>query len=314
MNIALMSDLHLLSKTPENRCDDILEDQWGKLEFVLKHCKKNGIQHLFQAGDFFDIPRNWETLHRTINLLQKYPSVKIYCVEGQHDKYMRNDEVITNLSLLHRLGFITILKNSIEFNGIKVHGISFEDGMDIDKAIDAVMEEQYDPDLQNILVIHAPISDAPLFPGHEFSKAKNLLKKHKDLDLILCGDIHKQFMIILPNSERMIVNTGSMVRKERNLYNESHIPSFYTYMTSTQILTYWKIPCKPFNKAFSKVEKIIESDLLGEFVDAIQHPIADEMDIYKKIERFITENNIDKLVSQWITEVQSNERNKNSAS
>jgi DNA repair exonuclease SbcCD nuclease subunit len=298
MKIALISDLHLLAKTPENRCDNILETQWDKLEFVLKYCKKNHINHLLQAGDFFDIPRNWETLHQTIDLLQKHSSVRIYCVEGQHDKYMRNDDTVTNLSLLHRLSLITILKNSIEFGQFVVHGVSFEDNMNIDKTLDEI---ELNKDLFNILVIHAPISDAPLFPGHEFSKANLLLKKHPEFDLILCGDIHKEF--IAYSKSRSIVNTGCMIRKERNNYNETHDPHFLILNTDDGLLQKQVIPHESFDKVFSQQERIIESEVLTEFVEAVKHPVSDEMDVYKRINKFITDNGIEDGVTQWIMEV-----------
>jgi predicted phosphodiesterase len=299
MLIACISDLHLLDKVPENRTDNILETQWGKLEYVLKYCNDHKIRHLFQAGDFFNKPRHWETLHKTISLIQKYPYVRIYAVEGQHDKYMRNDDTVTNLSLLHRLGLITILKNSIGFNGFMAHGINFEDNMDIDKAIDAI---EVDPERKNILVIHAPISDAPLFPGHEFSKANLLLKKHKEFDLILCGDIHKEF--ICWNKDRVIVNTGCMIRKEKNLYNEGHQPQFYTMdVLNNETIQQIIIPHEPFHKVFSQQERIIESDLLGDFVEAVKCPVSDEMDVYKRINKFITDNNIDPEITKIIMEV-----------
>lgn len=302
MKIVLMSDLHLIAKTPNNRCDDILHDQWKKLEFVLSYCKKNQIYHLLQAGDFFDIPRNWETLHQTISLLQKYPSVKIYCVEGQHDRYMRNEDTVTNISLLHRLGFITLLKNSIHFGKFVLHGINFEDDMNIDKALDEI---ELSADDYNILVIHAPISDAPLFPGHEFSKANLLIKKHKEFDLILCGDIHKSFLEYFKG--RAIVNTGSMIRRERNKYNETHTPKFMVVDLTNSVLTWESIPHNPFVKAFSQQEIIIESEVLKEFVEAILSPVSDEMDIFKRIERFINENSIDNEIHKIIMEVSGNE-------
>jgi len=299
MKIGLISDLHLLSKLPENRTDDILERQWGKLECVLSKCKAMGVNHLFQAGDFFDIPRNWETLHRTITLLQRYTSVRIYCVEGQHDRYMRSDNSVTNLSLLHRLGLVTILKNSITFGSqFVVHGISFEDNMNIDKAMDEI---ELSTDNYNVLVIHAPISDTPLFDGHECSKANILIKKHKDFDLILCGDIHKSFVI--SNKDRMIVNTGSMVRKQRNEYNRTHEPHFLIMDIRNNNLSQYSIPYNSFDKAFSQREQIIESKVLTEFIEAINMPVSDEMDVFKRIERFISDNNIEDGVTQEIQEV-----------
>jgi DNA repair exonuclease SbcCD nuclease subunit len=303
MKIGLISDLHLLSKTPEQRCDNILEHQWTKFREVLSICKKEGINHLLQAGDFFDKPRDWETLHQTISLLQSFPSVRIYCVEGQHDRYMRNDDTVTNLSLLHRLGLVTILKNSIEFGQFDVHGVNFEDGMDIDKTLNEI---ELNTDNYNILVIHAPISDAPLFPGHEFSKAGILLKKHKEFDLILCGDIHKSF--IISNKDRHIVNTGCMIRKERNEYNEIHTPHFLIFDVKDNSITKQVLPHQTFKKIFSQQELVSESDILGDFVEAIQNPVSDEMDVFKRITRFLLDNNIEDGIHQWILEVSKDEK------
>jgi DNA repair exonuclease SbcCD nuclease subunit len=301
MKIGLISDLHLLSKMPEGRSDNILRDQWKKFYHIMATCQKKGIQHLFQAGDFFDVPRNWETLYQTINVLKSFPSVKIYCVEGQHDRYMRNDDTITNLSLLHGLGLVTILKAPIEFSGFTAYGISFEDKMDIDKAIDNL---EADPCSYNLLVIHAPISDAPLFKDHEYSKANLLLKKHKEFDLILCGDIHKSFTA-KTTMGRVIVNTGSMIRKERTVYNETHIPHFLILDIKDNSLSSSAIPVTPYEMAFTQIENIVESDVLNDFIEAVRHPISDEMDVFKRIERFMTDNNIEDDVTKWIKEVQN---------
>ena len=300
MMIALISDLHLLSKTPENRCDDILTKQWDKLEYVLNYCQGNCIEYLFQAGDWFDIPRNWETFNRTVELLKRFSYPKIYCVEGQHDKYFRSEDTITNLSLLDKLGLITILKTPISVDNFDVHGISFEDGMNIDKTIDALPVNK---NAYNILIIHAPISDAPLFPGHEFSKANLLIKKHKEFDLILCGDIHKEF-ISYGSKDRIILNTGCMIRKEKNEYNEKHKPQFYVVDTKINSCEQIIIPHEPFDKVFSKQERIIESDILTDFIYTINNPVeSDEMDIYKRIERFIIDNQIEDGVVQQLMEI-----------
>ena len=299
MKIVLLSDLHLLSKTPENRCDDILTKQWDKLEYVLNYCQGNCIEYLFQAGDWFDIPRNWETFNRTVELLKRFSYPKIYVVEGQHDKYFRSEDTITNLSLLDKLGLITIIKESIQFSRFILYGISFKDEMNIDKEIDNLKADNKD---YNILVIHAPISDAPLFPGHAFSKANLLLKKHSEFNLILCGDIHKEFKTCTKKGD--IVNTGCMIRKERNEYNQTHQPCFFVANTQTNEIEKYIIPHEPFDKVFSKQERIIESDILTDFIYTINNPVeSDEMDIYKRIERFILDNQIEDGVVQQLMEV-----------
>lgn len=303
MRIGLISDLHLLSKTPENRIDDILDDQWVKLAFVLDYCQDNNIQHLLQAGDFFDKPRDWNTFNRTVGILNNYSDVSVFCVQGQHDKYMRNDDSVTNLSLLSKLGLITVLtpEHTI-YPGIKFWGIDFQDEMNVNKSIaDMVNSNTLSKSDYNILVIHAPITDTPLYPGHEFSQAEVILKANKDFQVILCGDIHKEFLIEAKN--RIITNTGPMIRKEYNDYNQKHTPNFLILDTNNNHISRIVIPHNSFNTAFHKTENLPNKEILSDFVAAIQNPIQNDVNIFTCIERFIKDNNIDPNVSKIIMEV-----------
>ena len=302
MKIALISDLHLLTQKPINRVDNILETQWDKLKFVLDYCVKNDIKTLIQAGDFFDSPRNWETLSKTINLLLPYQSkITICCVEGQHDKYMRNTESITNMQILNKLRLIYLPSRNkrIQFDSykdeIRIYGLNFEDGMNVHKSIDAL---KVNPNKLNILVIHANISDAPLYPEHEFSNAKILLKSHPEFKIILCGDIHKEFHCAASN--RYIVNSGSMIRKEMNEYNKNHIPCFFVWDSSSGIHKI-NIPCEPFNTVFDLAYTPAPvEEILTDFVNFINNPVQHEMDVYKKINQFIADNKISKEIATII--------------
>jgi len=302
MKIGLISDLHLLSKVPENRVDNILDDQWVKLSYVLDYCQDNNIQHLLQAGDFFDKPRDWNTLYRTVEILSKYNDVSVFCVQGQHDKYMRNDDSVTNLSLLSKLGLITLLNPEYSIHpNIKFWGIDFQDEMNVNKSIaDMVNSNTLSKSDYNILVIHAPITYAPLYPGHEFSQAQVVSKTNRDFNMILCGDIHKEFLIEAKN--RIIANTGPMIRKEYNEYNENHIPNFLILDTDNNHISRIIIPHNPFLDIFKRIE-LPDKEILSDFVAAIQNPIQNDVNIFTCIERFIKDNNIDPNVSKIIMEV-----------
>ena len=307
MKIAMISDMHILSKNPEQRSDNIIEKQWSKLHFILKYCQDHQIQILLQAGDFFDGPRNWDTLQKTIEYVLPYQlsGFKIYSVEGQHDRYMRSNSMITNRTLLNDLGLIKT-KDVVRYKTVNFHGINFEDGMNISETINEHVKQHetlFNEGKTNILIIHAPISDAPLFPGHEFSKAFLLLKKHKEFDVILCGDVHKEFE--LWDKNRCIINTGSMIRREKNEYNKLHLPLFYIYDTAEKSLKKIFIPCDAYQDVFQEKETTIESEVLADFINAVKNPVSNEMDVYKKIERFIFDNGIEKEVMDEITEVQN---------
>jgi DNA repair exonuclease SbcCD nuclease subunit len=299
MKIGLISDLHLLSKTPENRIDNILEKQWVKLSFVLDYCQDNNIQYLLQAGDFFDKPRDWETLYKTIEILSRYNDVSVFCVQGQHDKYMRSDDTVTNLSLLSKLGLITILNpECFIYPNIKFWGLDFQDGMNINKSIaDMVNSNTLSKTDYNILVIHAPITYAPLYPGHEFSQAQAVSRANKDFKVILCGDIHREFLIEAKN--RIIANTGPMIRKEHNDYNQSHIPNFLIVDTNNSHIDRIVIPHNPSKDIFKTIVSTNET-ILSEFVSAIQNPVQNDVNIFTSIERFIKDNDIDPEVTKII--------------
>ncbi len=246
-----MSDLHLLNRKPDKRSDDILESQWEKLEYILVYCADHdGV--LLQAGDMFDKPRDWNVLDRFISLVQEC-GVDIYSVYGQHDMYQRNTGVVCNMSLLESLGFIKILdKNLTSINPIvNVYGCSFG-------------EKPENKD--GILVIHAPITCASLYPGMEYNDAKAFLKKYNKYQLILCGDIHIPF-IYQDIKSRHIVNTGCMIRKT---IKDDFDPRFYVYDTKEKTIETVYIPCKPFDEIFhSKIDnntKIILEDFIKEIL------------------------------------------------
>jgi DNA repair exonuclease SbcCD nuclease subunit len=306
MKIALVSDVHLLGRTPMNRVDDILDYQWEKLDFILRTCLDRGVFHVMQAGDLFDVPRNWDTLNKTIQVFKNYnDDIYIGSVFGQHDTYMRNNHVITNKALLNQLDLLLIPdENHILYENeeVKVFGINFEDNLNIADLIDKF---EFSINRKHALVIHAPISDTPAFQGHEFLNATLLLKKLKSFDLILCGDIHKKFKIQM--NGRWIVNTGCIIRKNNDEYNQDYKPCFFIWDTDKRTVDEVQIPHNPSATIFNYTETLESKNVLNDFINSIIVPAEESTDIYSAIKKFIKDNNIDPAIENLISEVMIHE-------
>ena len=268
MRLLLLSDMHLLWENPVCRLDNLVEEQFNKLRFVLDYASENELP-IIQAGDFFDRPRSWFLLPKVIDLLKEYPNVEISTIYGQHDTYMYSEETRenTNLGILEKAGLVKI-RSSLDFKGFKV------------------------------MVVHAPISDEPLYmgPDNECIDAAKFLKKNKEFDLILCGDIHRQFCIV-DKKDRFIINTGPMLRKTADEYNFKHKPSFCVFNTYRRKVNWVEIPHKSADEVISKehINRKEEIDLLlDDFIDSIKNDYkATTVDLTENIKRFIKENEID---------------------
>ena len=294
MKIALMSDLHLLSKKPDRRKDNILETQWGKLEFIFNYCKQNEIYYFFQAGDMFDKPRDWNVLDRFIELKKKYRNLSILTIYGQHDMYQRNLGTVCNLSILDSLEFVEVRQLNM-FNDFSVYGVSFEEEIPTPNK-----------DETNFLIIHAPISNKELFPGMEYTSASLFLKKHLEYKMVLCGDIHHPF--ISSNKGRWIVNTGCLVRKT---IADNYPVNFYVYDTEENRMKTIEIPHKPFEEIFKENFSPETKKILEEFVSEISQNTTQGMDVIKNIYNFIEENKLSQDVKDVLLQIINEEDLKN---
>lgn len=277
MKFILLSDCHILWNKPTSRLDDTKSTGLRKLEYVLKFAKKeNGI--VLQAGDFVDKERSWYLLPELIRLLREY-DVPVYMVRGQHDNYMYSEQTnpATTVGVLEKMGLVTILgKEPIKINvrhddenyvaPFNIYGASF--GREIPK----VQRKK-----NNVLVIHAPIAAESPYYSAKYMDAGKFLQKHKDFDLILCGDIHRKFNIERDN--RHIVNTGSMIRKEATEYNFMHKPGFFVWDTNT--LGWHVIPHLKAEKVLRK-EDIAESEKLDNLFDDFISTMEKTNDEYKE--------------------------------
>jgi len=265
MKLILLSDTHITMKTSIGRTDDVGKAVFTKFEFILKYSAKHNIP-ILQAADFFHSPREWNTLFRIMNLLKKYKDkgVKIYSIFGEHDMYLYADvkKSATSLGILQRADLVTILnKNPTPLSEtIDVYGCSSQESVPVPKDAKKI----------NILVIHAPIYDKPLFPQHQYYSSRRFLKKHKKYKLILAGDIHRKFQHTIGG--RHIVNTGPMVRREASKYNLQHVPMFFVYNVKRNILKEILLPCRPSEEVLNRDhidQKDRDDDIAANFGDTM---------------------------------------------
>lgn len=295
MKFICLSDLHLSSENPTARLDDLVEVQFAKLEFVLNLAKKENAA-ILQSGDISHKPRSWMLLPTIIDLLKKY-GVDIYCCRGQHDDYFYSEETRdrTNLGILEKVGLVIPLypDKPTMVHGVALYGANF--GQNLGK----VPRKAF-----TVGVVHASVSNAPLWPGHQYTDAAKFLDDNPDYDFILVGDIHRKFLVEA-SGRRCLVNTGPMLRREATEYNFQHKPSVYLLNTDDPRGCRWiEIPHAEADSILSRdhIERKEEAEmLLGDFVAAIG---AEDVDMgvsfIDNLMKFVKENKIGQEVMDLI--------------
>ena len=307
MKMILLSDLHLINDNPIARLDNLTEVQWEKLDFIFSYARKENIRHILQAGDFTDTKRSWELLQKLADYFSPLrQKVKIYCVKGQHDSYyhdMENQKTTTGV--LISSGLLTLLGPEPNVfvrdsgNSILIYGASF--GEDIPK----VGNKQ----TCNILVIHAPIGVMNT-PHVEHVDAIRFMKKHKDFDLILCGDIHEKFLI--ENDKQIICNTGPLLRKEATEYIMSHLPCFYVYDTDSHKIKTVNIPVTDGKQVMSREhidQRKERQDNFAAFVEKVREKSSgSSIDFSENLKMVMFKNKTSKDVRKIIDSYMAEER------
>jgi len=324
MNLALISDVHLVFDNPVARQDNLIETQFDKLAFVFETAKRYNAP-IVQAGDLCDKPRSWGLLPVLIEFWKRH-GVDYYAVYGQHDTYMYSEETRdrTNIGILAKAGLITLLRPDCPaiLGGGKVQIFGANFGQKLGK----VMRNGF-----TLGVIHASISDRAMYPGHVFSKPSDFIEENSSYDFILCGDIHRMFYMDMPQSfnvegkaGRRILNTGPLLRLEATEYNFIHRPGLAILNTDNGELEWIDIPCVPAEDILSRAhieKKIAAQNLLDEFVGSMKeaHPemedVGDGVSFVENLWEFIRNNNIDQgvidLLAEIITDLQAKIGEKN---
>lgn len=304
MKLLLLSDIHLAVDNPIARLDNMVETQWDKLRYIFDYAEKNEIEYILQAGDFTHTKRSWSLLEKLSNyLMTKRTVVEIMLVKGQHDSfYHQMGNHRTTTGVLISSGIVTLLDSKPINIGdeINIYGCSYGE------EIPEILNKSF----FNILVIHAPIGDKP-YGNFEYSDAKRFLKKHKQYDLILCGDVHEKF--IIEDKNRIICNTGVMLRHEASKQMMEHKPCFFVYHIDTNKIKEIIIPALPSDQVLSRdhLERKKERESnFEDFINNIQkmkgnHSISFDDNLKRVIKTNKTVNAVKSIIDRYLQEGRS---------
>jgi DNA repair exonuclease SbcCD nuclease subunit len=275
MKIIGLSDCHITADKPISRLDDnILKTGLDKLEYVFNYAFENGIISILQAGDLFDVKRDWSVLSALTKFLEEWQKkgINLYSVSGNHDQYhhqVQNEK--TTLGVLVSSGLITRLGSEGKQLGyaagekpVHVYGASWGESLPISTYKDSV----------NILVIHRQILMSKVFKQQtDCDYAPEFLKQHKGYDLILTGDAHQKFHYVATD-KRQIINTGVMMRLEATKAMIEHQPQFVVYDTQTKKIEWINIPAMKGRDVLTDahlIAKDITERKFDAFIDMVEN-------------------------------------------
>ncbi len=313
MKLLLLSDLHLMWDRPRGRIDNVGKTSFRKMDFVLDSAAKIKAV-ILQAGDFFNVPRSWHMLVAYVRLFDIYRDVSIYCIFGQHDQYFRSRKD-TLLDALSAAGYVKILgKEPVILRSgkgqIGIYGCGYGE-----EVPDTIIKKQSSSDC-DVLVAHRMILAKRLWPGQDdYVPAERFLRRHKNYDLILCGDAHQKFEVgeerQFDERRSIICNSGPMMRVSADLWD--HKPGFWIYDTDDWSIEWVEIPREPPERCMTRrhLEEAKETEgMLKDFVDAIKaiHPEIERTErsynrFRNNLAKFIEKNDISNNIIDIISEV-----------
>lgn len=275
----LLGDLHLREDTPVCRTDDFLDTQWKKLEFIFGLQMKHNCPVLC-SGDLFNVAK--PSLWLVSNVMKRIP-YKFLTIYGNHDlpNHSLEEQEKCGVYALSIANKLTILSGT-HFNQIPTKRSLVIEG-------------------KKILVWHVmTYKDELPFPGCEDLKARSLLHKYPEYDLILTGDNHQSF--VQEYKGRLLVNPGSMMRQTADQIN--HKPCVWLYYADTNTVepVYLPIDKNAVTREHLDVIEQKENRILA-FIETLNKEGLDFVNFEHNLKIFLKKNNINKTIEELVYEM-----------
>jgi len=291
---AIVSDLHLRDDQPICRTDDYWKAQLEKLEFIVQDTNELVAEDgpLIIAGDLFDYWRPSPLLiAETIRIMNKCGH-KILAVAGQHDIPQHNLDLYpkTGLRVLEEGGVITLLRAGSfmsfgkEEDAFKVYGYCFgeEDRAGLTTFIGS-------PRTVGVFHFLTCLDKSPI-PGVEIPRAKNVLKKFPQFNLMIVGDNHQCFQAMLDDQHRLC-SPGSMTRMEAD--QEDYEPQITLYYPGTNTVEWHPIPVKAGVITRKHIERLQgKQEDIAKFVEGMKGSFDQTVSFERNLERYWKRNKI----------------------
>lgn len=280
-DLILCGDLHLREDTPVCRTDNFLAAQWKKLEFIFDLQMEHNCPVLC-SGDLFNTAK--PSLELLSNVMKRIP-YQFNTVYGNHDlpNHSLNEQEKCGVYALAVANKLTILEGT-HFNQLpEKHFFNLE--------IKG----------KKILVWHVMTYTTELpFPGCEELKARSLLKKYPEYDLILTGDNHTPFTQTYEG--RLLVNPGSMMRQKADQMN--YKPAVWLYYAADNTVEPVYLPIEKGCISREHIDVIEQKESrIQAFIETLNKEGLDFVNFEHNLKIFLKKNGVDKKIEEIIYEM-----------
>ncbi|KKN18264.1 hypothetical protein LCGC14_0957530 [marine sediment metagenome] len=299
-SLILTADWHIRGDAPVCRTDDYLSAQLNKIQQITHLSRKHDCAIVI-AGDIGHRPFWSNKLLNTIISNLRTCNSPILVIPGQHDLPGHNLNRIwdTGLGVLIKSGTIynldTTLSTNVTCSDINIH--TFPYGESITPPTDKTGKRV-------IAITHQMVvKDVPLWPGQKPLKARGLLRKFSEYDLIVSGDNHQTF--VEEYKGRLLVNPGSLMRSAVDQWE--HRPSVFLYYAESNAVEQVFLKIHPAEQVMSRAHvknKESKDDRLNAFVKRLGETgyYSDGQSFRHNLESFFKKNGVPEKVKDVIRE------------
>lgn len=309
-NAILVGDLHLNDNVPEARIDDFTKTREEKINWILELQKEYENPPIIQTGDIFE---NWRCSHELISwFLEKipYPS-NIITIPGNHDLPSLNIKnyhksplrILFSSSAIHMPAKQVIDENDeiqykrerMNWEYLNISGFPW--GV---KPINR--KNKAKKGFRNVAICHYLVYIGEHeWPGIVAEKAKTLLRKLNNYDLIVSGHNHKSFVEGL--NGRLLVNPGSIFRAHADQFE--HFPRVYLYYAKPNIVEPVYIPIKPAEEVLTRIhlqKKENKERMSSIFVRKLNEDYEISISFKKNLQKYFKNNPTGKVIEEKVWE------------
>ena len=282
-------DIHIQSVSPISRKDNYLNSLGKKLKW-LEGLRKKYDCPILDAGDLLS---KWQLNPELEQWCIQHIPNEFHTIIGNHDMPNHNINLFKkgSLSLLNAVGSVKVIQNSMGSLGWEAYS----------KHYGGISSDVVDKTKRNILITHEMICQNKQSHDHfAYSTAKNLLKKHKNFDLILSGHNHESFEHEYEG--RKLINIGSLMR--RDVAQKGYKPRVVLWSAKTNETKWINVPLEDENIISSEhLDKIrLKKTGIESYVDSLKDLEHLGLSFEKNVESFFIANNTREEVKNKIRE------------
>jgi len=283
----LTGDWHLRDTVPVCRTDDFWTAQWKNVDFVSALQEKFDCP-VINSGDLFDHwkPSPWLLTHTMLHMPKKF-----FTIFGNHDLPQHNLDLMNKSGIytLAEAGFLKILPGC---HWGQLPGKEFAWDVAPFVGIEG----------RSILVWHTmTYQNKTPYPGCTDPKARTLLNKYSDYDLILTGHNHKSFIETFEDS--LMVNPGGITRQTADIDDFLYInkPSVYLWNAETNKAKRVFIPVEEDVISRDHIERVLQrTERIDSFVSKLKTDYQSSISFEENLRQLLTVNETDMNIQKII--------------